>query len=182
MSASLTTSSPAERAQAKADGRAARIADVTLEANPYLKKDGELAQAWQDGYLAEHETAARYPLPDWINADKWFSVGPNTRWSGSQAILLLLGHGGQAGAMAALRGMPSEPPSFVEPSAWKRAANSRYSEAITLERHASLDVALETQAMYARTEANKNCKHVWSEHASKFGRACGLCGFVEDLR
>lgn len=121
-------------------------------------------------------------IPDWVDGEKWFALSSNSRWSGIQAVLLLLGHGGQAGAMAALRGIPSEPPPFLVKRAWDRGANSRYSEAVELERHASLDVALEEQAQRDRAEAIKDCRHEWSEHRSKFGRACEKCGFIEDLR
>lgn len=141
-----------------------------------------LSKTWQAGYLEAHTKASGCLIPEWIDHEKWFLLSANARWSGIQAVLLLLGDDGRPGAMAALRGMPTEAPAFLKKREWDRSANSRYSEAIAIEKHASLDVALETQEMHNRGEAIKSCVHIWSPHLSKLGHVCEKCGLVEDLR
>lgn len=90
-----------------------------------------------------------------------------------------------AGLMAALRGIPDEPPRWLVKEAWKRAGNSRYVELQVLEKFANYDAAVGITRMYQLDEARKKCKHEFEEilvHGKPMAeRVCGKCGTLESM-
>lgn len=123
-------------------------------------------------------------LPSWVDAEKWRRLDVQNRWNGAQVVLAILGNEGPAAGMAALRGIPNNPPPFLKKREWDASANSRHEQAVALEASCAADVALETKAEQARAEAMKTCVHEYGEwiFAGDFlySRACNKCGHVDE--
>lgn len=119
-------------------------------------------------------------IPDWVDPEKYFALPIAARWNAAQSLLLILGDDSRAGAMAHLRGLPTEPPAFINLAIWLIPSNSRIDEARILEEHACADYALEMKAERVRAEAAKNCRHEYGEPIVGVDtQSCAKCGHVK---
>lgn len=157
--------------------------------NPYRAGTHE-AKAWDTGYLDEHKRAPHeLVLPEWIARAQWNLADATARYYGIQNVMAMSDapmesfSGGSA--MAALRGIPEEPPKWLMKEAWARASNSRYADLRRLEKRCFLDMKTGIRAMYDREEARKNCKHqfedVFINGAPMGERVCPTCGTLESM-
>jgi len=128
-------------------------------------------------------------LPEWIARAQWNLASPTTRLYGIQNIMAMsdapMGSFSGGSAVAALRGIPDEPPKWLMKDAWARASNSRYADLQRLEKYCFLDQQVGLRAMYDREEERKNCKHRFEDvliDGQPMGeRVCPTCGMLESM-
>lgn len=157
--------------------------------NPYRGGTRE-AKAWDRGYIEEHRRAPhQLELPEWIDKTQWNLASATTKLYGLQNVMAMsdapMGDFSGGSALAALRGIPDEPPKWLVKEAWARASNSRYADLQRLEKYCFLDQQSGIRQMYDREEARKNCHHQFEDilvDGEPMGeRVCPICGTLESL-
>ena len=115
-------------------------------------------------------------IPLWLNCDRYLAWSPAQRINSIQA---LLDSEGIARATAQLRGLPNEPPQWLDRKQWAKAdPDLRIKQLLALEQHAVIHTMMEARAQHDRAEMIKSCQHEWLVTPGVATQACAKCGTV----